>query len=284
MRAVSFFLFVFSLSAFAKPVPVRGEDPDPTAGVTAAGNAADDEDDEDDGDEEGAEGHPIVGDRASPSDGSVAATVQRRGTETAFGTVNGNVSITSDYIFRGQSQTGHEPAVQGGMDYDGPFGIYLGAWGSSIHQSETPAALELDVYGGYRYRFSRAASLSLGVQRFSFFTGGEGNSWEFPLKLAYHAFKVELSYAPHFGGQPPPAWYALAGWSDTLFWKTTLGFTAGYSMFAPELELMNYADFRLSLSREFLGVEWEAAYTFVNRMQFNGADESRVTLAVSKFF
>jgi uncharacterized protein (TIGR02001 family) len=28
-----------------------------------------------------------------------------------------NVGLTSDYLFRGISQTGHDPAIQGGFDY-----------------------------------------------------------------------------------------------------------------------------------------------------------------------
>ena len=36
--------------------------------------------------------------------------------------LSGNVALTSDYVFRGISQTGGNPAVQGGADYThGPF-------------------------------------------------------------------------------------------------------------------------------------------------------------------
>ena len=43
-----------------------------------------------------------------------------------------NVSLTTNYLYRGISQTGGKPAVQGGFDYAGASGLYIGAWGSNI--------------------------------------------------------------------------------------------------------------------------------------------------------
>jgi uncharacterized protein (TIGR02001 family) len=67
--------------------------------------------------------------------------------------VSGNVSIASDYTFRGISQTLEEPAIQGGFDVSGPAGVYVGAWGSSVNFGEDlalgpRAQMELDLYAG----------------------------------------------------------------------------------------------------------------------------------------
>lgn len=83
----------------------------------------------------------------------------------------GNVSLTSDYVFRGVSQSNREPALQGGVDYSAESGAYLGTWGSSISWlsdlSNTAAplssSLELDLYGGYRGKFSDAVSYDVGA-------------------------------------------------------------------------------------------------------------------------
>ena len=68
------------------------------------------------------------------------------------GTFSANVSFTSEYFFRGISQSDDMPALQGGFDYevgltDG-IGIYAGIWGSNINF--TDARLELDFYGGLK--------------------------------------------------------------------------------------------------------------------------------------
>jgi uncharacterized protein (TIGR02001 family) len=70
-------------------------------------------------------------------------------------TLSANVGITSNYVFRGISQTGGDPAVQGGLDYTHSSGFYLGTWGSNVgwiedYQGYASGNVEIDVYGGMR--------------------------------------------------------------------------------------------------------------------------------------
>lgn len=77
-------------------------------------------------------------------------------------TFAGNVGVTTDYIFRGISQTQHKPAVSGGVDYSHSSGLYVGAWLSNQSwvktggtnapgdQYKSNSNLELDLYGGYK--------------------------------------------------------------------------------------------------------------------------------------
>lgn len=61
----------------------------------------------------------------------------------------GNVALTSDYMFRGLTQTWGRPAVQGGADLTAG-GFHAGFWGSSISERSYPGgALELDLYADY---------------------------------------------------------------------------------------------------------------------------------------
>jgi hypothetical protein len=67
-------------------------------------------------------------------------------------TVTGNMSIVSDYRFRGISQTYKLPALQGGIDYSHASGVYVGTWLSSVsgNQYLNGASLEMDAYAGYK--------------------------------------------------------------------------------------------------------------------------------------
>jgi uncharacterized protein (TIGR02001 family) len=47
-------------------------------------------------------------------------------------TFTANVSLVSDYRYRGISQTNLRPAIQGGFDYSHASGFYVGNWNSSI--------------------------------------------------------------------------------------------------------------------------------------------------------
>jgi len=72
--------------------------------------------------------------------------------ESAF-EVSANLAITSNYVWRGMTQTANSPAVQGGIDL-GYKGFYLGTWGSNVEFGDTANNLEADFYAGYTNSFS----------------------------------------------------------------------------------------------------------------------------------
>jgi uncharacterized protein (TIGR02001 family) len=69
--------------------------------------------------------------------------------------VTGNMTIASDYRFRGISQTYLGPAIQGGVDYAHPSGFYLGNWNSNVTSLTYTggSGIEMDFYGGYKQSF-----------------------------------------------------------------------------------------------------------------------------------
>ena len=79
------------------------------------------------------------------------------------GEFSANVSLVSEYYFRGISQTDDAPALQGGFDWSVPLGkesgvsAYLGVWGSNVDFNEAGgvdgATLETDIYGGFSGEF-----------------------------------------------------------------------------------------------------------------------------------
>lgn len=105
-------------------------------------------------------------------------------------TLTGNLAVTSNYVFRGLTQTDGKPAVQGGIDLTFTNGFYLGTWLSNISwytdqnagTASNPVALsspgslgppyvpfrsnsaplEWDFYGGYRGTFAKDWSFDLG--------------------------------------------------------------------------------------------------------------------------
>lgn len=65
-------------------------------------------------------------------------------------TVTGNVALTSDYVFRGLTQTWNRPAIQGGADLSMKNGFAAGLWGSSVSDKTYPGgSMELDLYASY---------------------------------------------------------------------------------------------------------------------------------------
>jgi uncharacterized protein (TIGR02001 family) len=70
--------------------------------------------------------------------------------------VTANVSLVSDYRFRGITQTNYQPAIQGGFDYAHESGLYIGNWNSTINwvnnttYGAVNAPLEMNFYGGFK--------------------------------------------------------------------------------------------------------------------------------------
>ncbi len=62
----------------------------------------------------------------------------------ALAALEGNVAATSNYLWRGITQTAGGAAVSGGVDYGHDSGAYAGAWVSNI-DSDT----EVDLYAGF---------------------------------------------------------------------------------------------------------------------------------------
>lgn len=60
----------------------------------------------------------------------------------------GNASITTDYIWRGESQTGNGAALQGGYDWTAGALSY-GIWGSNVNYGGVDSGVEVDFYGAY---------------------------------------------------------------------------------------------------------------------------------------
>jgi uncharacterized protein (TIGR02001 family) len=90
-----------------------------------------------------------------PSRGRIASAPESRVCSTSA-----NVGVTSDYVFRGISQTFQDPAVQGGVDFTcGRF--YFGFWGSNVDFGPD-ANVEIDVYAGIKGTAGRI-SWDLGV-------------------------------------------------------------------------------------------------------------------------
>lgn len=86
-------------------------------------------------------------------------------------TVAYNLGVTSDYIFRGISQSQHDPAVSGGIDYSHASGVYAGTWVSQQKwvkaggPYKTDSSLEMDFYAGYKGA-AGAINYDLGLIRY----------------------------------------------------------------------------------------------------------------------
>jgi len=171
--------------------------------------------------------------------------------------LSATAALTSDYVFRGLSQTSQEPAIQG--SFDASYGIfYAGVWASNIDFGNN---IEIDWYGGiasewnglgydvgaiwYTYPGSNGGldyyeikgGLSYGFT--DNFTAGITNYWSPDLAGGSNALEVGADYS--FGqwfNFFDPSVSGLIGWQwfdqaqDYTFWNVglTLGFMENWAV------------------------------------------------------
>jgi len=129
-------------------------------------------------------------------------------------TVNGSAAVTSDYRFRGVSQSNRELAVQGGVSVSHESGFYVGTWASSLSGWGTfgGANIELDVIGGWRTSLSDNATLDLGLTWYMYPGGADKTDFVEPYaKLTGTTGTATLTTGVAYA----PAQQALGKWYET---------------------------------------------------------------------
>jgi len=109
-------------------------------------------------------------------------------TDFAGGTLSYNIGVTSDYVFRGLSQTNGDAAIQGGIDYS--HGIfYAGTWASNVSFADH----ELDLYAGVKPTLGKA-SFDFGVIHYDY-NDKAFNTTEVKAAASYPVYKGAVGVA-----------------------------------------------------------------------------------------
>lgn len=212
---------------------------------------------------------PAADEQAAPAADDQAAADAAPAEEAPASNLTWNLSVTSDYVFRGISQSNRKPALQGGLDYAfGDSGFYVGTWGSNIDfQDSDGPDIEIDTYAGWNHDLSDDWNLDLMVTRYNYFGArdvyGNVDYNEFIGKVAYHdMYTFTVGYAND---------YANSGYSSLYYnlsgnWDVGNDFTlnagVGHTDFSDGVE--GYNDWNIGLSRQFGPVEAALNYYDTN--------------------
>ncbi len=95
-------------------------------------------------------------------------------------TVTGNVTLVTDYRFRGISLSAGDAAVQGTINVNHKSGLYAGAWASSLEDSPVYGSMELDVYAGWTGPVADGLTADVGLLYYVYPNGtvGDANVFE----------------------------------------------------------------------------------------------------------
>ena len=130
---------------------------------------------------------------------TLIATALLASSSAALAEISANVTLASDYVFRGVSQTDNQMAIQGGFDWGHDSGFYVGTWASNVDSQffggATDPQIELDLYLGYANEFSNGLGYDLGYLRYQYPGGGDFNTNELYGVLSYKGFSGSVNYS-----------------------------------------------------------------------------------------
>ena len=210
-----------------------------------------------------------------------------------------NVSLTTNYKFRGQDQDTSKvkavkPALQGGFDYTfGETGFYVGNWNSTVNWLPGNS-LESDFYGGYKFKAGEV-DLDVGALAYVYSGNRSGNTTELygaatygPLTAKY-SHTVSEDYFGYAGARTSHRSGRNTGYLNLAFAqeiapKTTLKAAVGYTRFAGDIKALgvpNYVDYSVGAAYDLGdGLSLGAAVVGATKKAFFG-DPNKARLIVS---
>lgn len=178
-------------------------------------------------------------------------------------TLTANVTLASQYRYRGLMQTNNKPAIQGGFDFTHASGLYLGNWNSSVSwlndgNSDVSAPVEMDFYGGYKGNLAPDVPFDLGVLQY-YYPGDYPSGYTSPDTTELYAgvgygpvmFKYSVAMTNLFGfaDSKYSQYFDLSGNFDTGFWGLTVNAHVGRQT-VRNLTDGAYTDWKLGLTKD----------------------------------
>lgn len=138
--------------------------------------------------------------------------------------VSGNVALTSDYRFRGISQSDSAPSIQGGFDIAFDSGVYVGTWGAAVDFDSTSeiglnGGIELDYYIGYASDIGdTGVSYDVGYIYYDYPQDEAllGDYQEIYGSVSFSDFTVGVNYSDEYWGETGEIYYYYGSYSIAL--------------------------------------------------------------------
>jgi uncharacterized protein (TIGR02001 family) len=175
---------------------------------------------------------------------------------------------TSDYRYRGISQTAGDWAAQGSLDLAWDSGFYAGVWASNL-DFEDDADIEVDWYAGYYWELDESVGLDLMLNYYSYPGYSEdGDYLELMSTLWIGDIGILYAYAPDYFNSGETAHYLAADYgyelaeSAGVFEGVSLDLHYGYSFgdYWDEWDIGDYFDYSIGVSaswgRADLSLAW----------------------------
>jgi len=197
-----------------------------------------------------------------------------------FANLTENISVSSDYVWRGVTQTNHSTAVSGGVDYNFDFGLGLGTW---ISNTDSNTKAEQDIYTNYTYGINDNISIGVGFIYYNYLQKGSLDTSEFSLKSSLFKNDLSINYTDNYFGTKSSSFYYNILRKIVLCSKNNINalIALGYTTFDNEQKanIKDYMDYKIGLERVIETYNLGFYYSDTNRK-----DASALKLNDQAFF
>lgn len=201
------------------------------------------------------------------------------------GGFSGNVTIASDYSFRGVSQTNLLPAIQGGFDYELENGFSFGTWASNVNYGDGTSQ-ELDLYVGFTQSLNDSTSLSFSLIQLEYPGEGENLDYqELAASLDINSISLGFVYSPSYVGVNDWQFnYFSVGYGTTLGesvdFNASIGLNSADDIGGDGED--SYIDYALGISVPIQSIDLGLQVVGTNIEDGGEATEGRLVLSLSK--
>jgi uncharacterized protein (TIGR02001 family) len=169
--------------------------------------------------------------------------------------VEWSLALTSDYVFRGVTQTNYDPALQAGLTYTfGDSGIYVGGWASNVDFADPIGPdIEFDSFIGWSHDINDEWNIDLSAVYYSYFGDRDGyGSIDFVEVIGKAGWKemltLTVAYAPDYSNLDYSSFYVNLGGSWDLGNDFALNAGIGHTDFSDDNG--SYMDWNLGVSKQ----------------------------------
>jgi uncharacterized protein (TIGR02001 family) len=203
---------------------------------------------------------------------------------------NWNAAATSEYMFRGISQTDDHPAIQAGAGYSFSNGFYVGGWVSNVDfgAADQDTNIEVDTFVGWNGDLNDTVNLDVQVVRYNYVGEPDGVDYAYNELIGKATFaenySATLGFTNDYLNTSENSIYAAVGGSWDVGYDINLTAGVGYTSNSGPLD--NYVDYSVGANRDFGPVNIGLGYVGTNNKaedifgEDNAEDRFVLTFAV----
>ncbi|CAM2063872.1 Bacterial protein of unknown function (Gcw_chp) [Sulfidibacter corallicola] len=192
---------------------------------------------------------------------------------SAYAQFGANATVTSDYYWRGISQTDENPALQLELDWHSQTGVYTGIWTSNVDFGDE-TDFEVDFWLGYKRAYDSGFSWDLGYVYYTFEGSAAMEFGEAYLGLNFKGFEIKYSIDPDHENA-----YSESSYTHEFGKRWHASARAGHYDFDVAGD---YTDWAFLLGHAFKVFDVELAYMDTNIDDPPAVADARVVLSLSK--